>query len=299
MTSTERNGTQTHREAADEDSRFLAVDGVEVHHKVVGTGDPTLLLYHHFYGNVLTWRKVMPHLAQIGTVAAFDRPGFGFTQRPPREGWNGSNPYTRAWSATAAARLLDHLGADRAVLVGASAGGTAAIETALRYPDRVEALVLISPAITGDVGAPGPLRPLLNRPGVLAVGERLVERLVGDITEDRVAGGWYDPSRVEPGDVEAYDRVFDVDGWARGYLEVMTAEQPPNLRGDLSRIGVPTLVISGDSDRTISPAATRRTASAIPGARFEVLPGCGHTPHEECPERLADVITAFVDGLHG
>jgi pimeloyl-ACP methyl ester carboxylesterase len=57
---------------------------------------------------------------------------------------------------------------------------------------------------------------------------------------------------------------------------------------------VPTLVVGGASDTVIGPAWNRRTAAAIPGARFELLPECGHTPQEECPDELLAVVRRFL-----
>ena len=80
---------------------------------------------------------------------------------------------------------------------------------------------------------------------------------------------------------------------------MVTAEAPPRLGGLLSRIDVPTLVVSGESDRVIAPRYNARTAAAIPAARFEVIPACGHTPQEECPDQLVAVVRDFLDSLPG
>lgn len=290
------------RQLADADSRFARLAGLEVHHKVTGADDdPALLLLHHFYGNVTTWRHLQAGLADDHRVIAFDRPAFGLTERPPRAAWNGTNPYTRATSARIAAKLLDHLDVDRAVLVGSSAGGTTALETYARTPERVRALVLVSPAITGDVGPPPWLRRVMGRPVVRHLGPRIVRRAAGEITRERVTGSWSDPMRATPEDVEAYARALRVEGWAAGYWELFAAEPPPRLAQLLPRIDVPTLVVSGDDDRVIPAQVNRRTAQAIPGAEYVEIPDCGHTPQEECPGRLEAIIRDFVAALpdHG
>lgn len=228
-------------------------------------------------------------------VVAFDRPGFGHTSRPPRSRWNGANPYTRGASVEIAVGLLDHLGIQRAVLAGASAGGTIAIEAGLAHPERCAGLVLISPAINGDVGPPGFLRPLLRLPGVRHLGARLVRRLGrGEPTLARIGRGWADPQRPTPRDLEAYAAPLRSPDWHRGLYAVVTAEAPPHLEPRLADLTPPTLVVAGDRDPVISPAASRRTADAIPRATFMSLPGCGHTPHEECPEALAGALLRFV-----
>jgi pimeloyl-ACP methyl ester carboxylesterase len=286
------------RDLADPDSRFATLAGLEVHHKVAGDPQhPAVVLHHHFYGNVFTWRHVQAGLQDDHHVAAFDRPGFGLTERPPRERWGEHHPYTRRTSARITLDLLDRLGAQDAVLVGSSAGGTTALETYALAPERVRALVLVSPAITGDVGPPAALRPLLRSPQAQRLGPHLVERFAGEVTLERIARSWHDPTRATDDDLDAYTRPLRVERWQHGFVDLFGAEPPPNLTGLLQRVEVPTLVVTGASDRVISPTWNRRTAAAIPGARFEVLPDCGHTPQEECPDAFLEVLRSFLDDL--
>ena len=286
-------------ELAGPDSRFSRLLGLDVHHEVAGPTDaPAVLLLHHFYGNTRTWRHVLPRLGEDDWRAiAFDRPGFGLTERPRRSAWQQGNPYTRAASARIALGLLDVHGAEQAVLVGASAGGTTALEAYAAAPQRVRALVLISPAITGDVGPHPALRPVLRTPQARRLGPYLVRRRATDVTLERITRSWHDPSRAGDDDLAAYQRPLSVDGWDRGLWEVLTAEGPPALADLLRRIDMPTLVVVGEHDGVISPRLNARTARAIPDARFEVLPDCGHTPHEECPQALLEVVEEFLAGV--
>lgn len=286
------------RELAGPDARFATLEGVEVHHQVTGPDDgDAVVLLHHFYGNVATWRHVLAGLGDAYRPIAFDRPAFGLTERPSLTRFDGPNPYTRSASARITVGLLDHLGVDDAVLVGSSAGGTIALETYRTAPDRVRALVLLSPAITGDVGPPANLRAVMRSPQLRRLGPRLVRRFAGEIDRERISGNWHDPSRATAEDLEAYQQPLRVQNWDVGYWELFAAEDPPQLRDLLPRIEVPTLVVSGASDRVISSAWNRRTADAIPGARFVEIPACGHTPQEECPDELLVVLRDFLGEL--
>lgn len=162
------------------------------------------------------------------------------------------------------------------MFIGSSAGGTSALEAYARAPERVRALVLVSPAITGDIGPPAFLRPVVRTPPLRRLGPRIVRRVAGDIDRARVSGTGHDPSRVTDEDVDAYARPLRADGWDVGFWELFGAEPPPDLRDLLPTIDVPTLVVSGASDTVISPRSNRRTAAAIPGAEYVELPGCGH-----------------------
>lgn len=288
-------------EAARDDEGRRRVRGIEVHHRVAGeTAVAPVLLLHHFYGSVATWRHVLPRLAPEHRVLAFDRPGFGLTERPPRRAWNGVNPYSRHHAAVLGWSLLDAVvdDAEAAVLIGASAGGTTALEMYRQAPHRVRALVLISPAITGDIGPPEWARPVLRRQPFAWLGPKVIRRFAGEVTRQRVSGGWHDPRLADEDDVAAYADPLRASGWERGLWEVMTSDRRPDLRSLLPRIEVPTLVVSGASDRVISPRWNQRTAAAIPGAELTILPDCGHTPHEECPDALVAEVRRFL-GEHG
>jgi len=282
------------RELARPSSRFLDLDGIEVHHEVHGPDDgPTLILSHHFYGSTPVWDRLVPLLADDHRVVTWDRPGFGLTERPMRE-TRADNPYTRAAAARLGWSLLDALGVRETVLVGASAGGTNVLEMYAQAPERVRALVLLAPAITGDVGAPPQLRALLNTRPLRRIAPRAVERLAGEVTRARSTRSWADPSRATDEDLAPYRDLLRVEGWSRGLWEVMTAEPPPDLRPVLRSIRVPTLVVTGAQDRTIAPRWGRWVAATVPGGRFTLLPDCGHVPHQERPTELAAIVRPFL-----
>ena len=76
----------------DTDSKFVEVNGVNVHYKTWGEGEPTFILLHGFGASVFSWREVVEPLAQFGTVIAYDRPAFGLTERLLQ--WEGESPYS-------------------------------------------------------------------------------------------------------------------------------------------------------------------------------------------------------------
>jgi len=84
---------KTPDELADQGSRFITVPGIRLHYKVYGQGEPLILLLHGFGSSTFTWDRVGPALAQLGTVVAYDCPGFGLSQRPLRPDWNGYDLY--------------------------------------------------------------------------------------------------------------------------------------------------------------------------------------------------------------
>ncbi|XP_074581006.1 uncharacterized protein LOC141837525 [Curcuma longa] len=149
------------KELADADSCFCEFNGVDLHHKIcrtreedvkVGTRVPTVLL-HGFGASAFSWDRVMQPLARrvvMADVLAFDRPAFGLTSRTAVAS-SGLNPYSMVFSVLSTLFFIDRLAAEKkgakALLIGHSAGCFVAVETYLEAPEKVAALVLVSPAI--------------------------------------------------------------------------------------------------------------------------------------------------------
>ncbi len=284
-------GTVPPEQLADPDSRFIEVDGITVHYKMAGSGQPVLFLLHGFGASTFSWREVIGPLSEMGTVVAFDRTGFGLTERPLH--WTGPSPYTYEAHAELTVKLMDALGVERAVLVGNSAGGTVALLTALNYPERVGALVLVAPAVYVKGFIPSWLRPFINTPQMRHLGP-LLARSIREWGVDFARAAWHDPSKLTPEIWEGYAKLLQVKDWDRALWEIFRSARPPRLEERLEEIKVPVLVITGDDDRLIPPEQSIHLVRKIPGAKIVIIPECGHVPQEECPEPFLDAVEGFL-----
>jgi len=286
-------GTVPPEQLADPDSQFVEVNGLNVHYKTAGQGEPVLVLLHGFAASLFSWREVIGPLAENATVIAFDRPAFGLTERPMPGEWQGQNPYSPEAQVALTVGLLDDLGVEKAVLVGNSAGGTVATLTALAHPERVEALVLVDPAIYSGGGAPSLLRPLLRTPQMRHLGP-LFARAIRDWGDDFGRSAWHDPSKLTDEIWEGYKKPLQVDNWDRALWEFTVASHASQLEERLDELDLPVLVITGDDDRIVPTEQSIRLAAELPNAELVVIPECGHVPHEECPEAFFQAVTAFL-----
>jgi pimeloyl-ACP methyl ester carboxylesterase len=280
---------------ADPDSRFVEVEGIRLHYKQMGEGVPVFLLLHGFGASTFSWREVMEPLAEVGTVIAFDRPAFGLTERPMRNtgDWPGYNPYSYEAQPRLAVGLMDTLGIDSAILVGNSAGGTVSVLTALRYPQRVEALILVDAAVYVGGGSPQLLRPLLRLPQADRLGPLFVRR-IRSWSRDFGRSAWHDPSRIQPEFWEGYERPLRAENWDRALWELTRSAERPALAERLDEISMPVLVITGDDDRIVPTEQSIRLAGELPDARLSVLQACGHIPQEECPQAWLEAVETFL-----
>ncbi len=285
------------QQLADKDSHFFEWNGIQVHYKISGQGEETFILLHGFASSIYTWREVISPLAASGKVIAYDRPGFGLTERPLK--WKGLNPYGSDAQVDLLLALMNFQGIRKAILVGNSAGGSLAMLFALRYPERVQALVLVDPAIYmggGNGFLPGWITPFLKTPQMHRIGPLLV-RSIQNWSYNFGRSAWHDPSRITDEIWQGYRQPLRAINWDRGLWEFTIASRPLHLDQQLAQVKVPTLVITGDDDRIVPTADSVRASQAIPGAKLEVIPACGHVPQEEQPEAFLRAVHDFIGGL--
>jgi pimeloyl-ACP methyl ester carboxylesterase len=281
------------QELADPDSRFIEINGLDVHYKMAGQGEPAIVLLHGFGASTFSWERVLEPLSDYGTVIAFDRPAFGLTERPMPP-YAGPNPYSGDFQVDLLFGLLDALGFESAILVGNSAGGTVISKAALLYPERVDGLVLVSAAIYTGGGSPSWIRPLFNTPQMNHLGPLVARSLAGERGDAFIRTAWHDPDQITEDIIEGYRRPLQVENWDRALWEFTKASRASGLQERLGELTMPVLVVTGDDDRIVPTADSIRLASDLPNASLVVLDSCGHLPQEECPHAFMEAVGPFL-----
>ncbi len=281
-----QDGEFTHRELAYPDSQFVEIDELEIHYKKYGQSERSMILLHGFGSSTYTWEKVAGKLSDRFTVISYDRPGFGLTERQFDLKYN---PYTNEYQVELLRKLMDHFGIKKAVLVGNSAGGFVALNFALSYPERVEALVLVDAAVFSKDWANDFIRLVMNIPQVNHVGPDLIAKIITDSFEKSLAQAYYDPSKITEQDKEAYTRPTKVKGWKKALWEFTKAAKYADLKDQLGKISCPVVVIHGRQDRII-PLKDSEELARILKAALCVIENCGHLPQQECPEEFVECL---------
>jgi pimeloyl-ACP methyl ester carboxylesterase len=291
-------GTVPERELADTDSRFVEVNGLTVHYKEKGQGEPVFILLHGFGASEYSWREVMEPLSGSGRVIAYDRPAFGLTERPIEGNWTGTNPYSVQGNVELLDGLMDELSVDKAILVGNSAGGEVAAAYALEHPERVQELVLVDPAVGNGKGGRFPqwAISLMSLPQIRNLAPVLVRTISGEMGNDTIRLAWHDPARIDPQVYEEYRRPLKANNWDKALYEFTIAGNPVSYSGHLANLTMPVLIITGDDDRIVPTAQSIQLSREIPEAELGVLKDCGHVPQEECPDQFMTSIRAFLAG---
>jgi pimeloyl-ACP methyl ester carboxylesterase len=281
---------------ADPDSKFINVNGLNIHYKIYGQGEPVIVLLHGFGASLFSWREVTDPLSKIGTVIAYDRPAFGLTERPVNVNWGSDNLYSNGSQDKLLIGLLDALKINKAILIGNSAGGTAAVLTALNYPERVSALILVDAAILNEGGAPQWISWIFNFPQIDRLGPLFV-RNIKSWGLNLLKSAWHDPLKITPFIIDGFEKPLQIENWDKALWQLTKSSKPLNLRNKIIGLKHPILVLSGDDDRIVPTQDSVELAKIIPNQGLVLLANCGHVPQEECPQQFLDSVVPFIQEL--
>jgi len=239
---------------------------------VVGEGPPLLLL-HGFDSSFLEFRRLVPHLALHNQLLIPDLYGFGFTPRPA-DGDYAPSGVLRHLQALLA--RLEEPNPGPVGLIGASMGGSVAVELARRQPTRIECLLLLAPA--GLNGRPRPLPPLLDGLGVRLLSLPAVRRGL-------CRSAFADPEgSIGPAEIEIASLHLETPGWADSLRRFARSGGFAGCGEPLP--SQPLLALWGAQDRILRPPQ-KRAAQALLGERLREVEGCGHLPHLDRPDLVA------------
>ena len=268
---------------------FIEVDGVRMHYLDRGHGTPVLLVH----GNAVSAEDfvvsgLIDRLAERHRVIAFDRPGFGHSERPRN----------RLWTADAQAALLEkafaQLGVDQPIVLGHSWGALVALALALSKSADVRRLVLVSgyyfPTARVDVALAAPAA----LPIVGDVMRYTVSALTARLLLGRTVKAMFSPQSVPADFLSTLSREMLVrPGQIRANAEDAGFMIPAaaGLRKRYRDLTVPTAIFAGESDKIVDPDENaRKLHGELSNSELHVLPGLGHMLHHAVPEQVVAAI---------
>lgn len=264
-------------------SRYAETDLARFHYTRTGTGSPVVLIA----GGGLwgySWRDVVPALAAEHTVYAVDLPSQGYTE-VHREDF----AYDLPAMSEAIEAFFDAVGLERAAIAGHSWGGAWSLYFAQQHPDRVERLVLLdSPGIDAEKA---PVTPLFTTP---LLGELATNLTTRDLYADNIRGTFQHRHLVTDEVIDELYAPFSRPANRAGFLSLWRNLDYRLTDAGLAEVTAPTLVLWGERDSWLPTSQAHQLAARIPEATATVVPGCGHTVHEDCPAQVNPVLTAFL-----
>ncbi|WP_245549150.1 alpha/beta fold hydrolase [Noviherbaspirillum massiliense] len=275
--------------------QFIEVDGVRLHYVERGQGQPLVLL--HGNGTMIQDFDVSGLLdlaSENYRVIAFDRPGYGYSERPR----------TTLWTPTAQARLLHRalgrLGVEKAIVVGHSWGALVAVAMALEFPKDVRGLALLSgyyyPSMRLDV-------PLASPPAIPVIGDLMrytVSPLLGRLMWPAILRRLFGPAPV-PERFSAYPVWMSLRPSQLRASAAEAALMIPaafRLRSRYHEIAMPVTIMAGADDRQVDPhRQSERLHAELPQSDLNLAPGAGHMIHHLVPHEVMAAIDAVASAV--
>ena len=256
-----------------EASRFMVIDGMLVHYRDEGKGFPLVLL-HGAFSSLHTFDAWTKHLLPLYRIIRLDLPGFGLTGPHP------DHLYTMSNHVRVVALLLNRLGISTCHLIGNSLGGWLAWEFALRYPERVQKMVLIDSAgFLDQKSIPLPFRmartPFVNKVIKYVIQKNLLEQFLRQV--------YFDQSKVTPQLVNRYFDLFTREGNPEAFLHLVNGRHKDNTC-NLRQIETPTLILWGQEDKWVPVEYAYRFRDSLTNAELVIYRNVGHVPMEEAPQ---------------
>lgn len=267
---------------------YLDVGGVRTRYLHAGDpAKPTLVLLHGSGGHAEAYVRNLESHAEHFSTWSIDMLGHGYTDKP---GHLLEIPHYVEHLAA----FLDTIGAQRAHISGESLGGWVASRFAVDHADRLERLVLNTAG--GSQADPEVMKRIITLSMAAA------ENPSWETVQARIKWLMADKSKNYDDIVASRQRVYRQPGFVSAMRDIM-ALQDPEIRqrnlmspSDYGAINAPTLVLWTSDDPTADTTEGRRISEMIPGARFEVMEGCGHWPQYEDPKTFNRLHIDFLLG---
>jgi len=254
------------------EEKTVSINGLRVNFKVAGEG-PAILILHGWGGSSDSWLKVQEVLSGKGyQVFCPDIPGFGKSSPPPAP-WSVSDYVDWAFSFSKSQKLNNF------ILLGHSFGGRAAVKFAVSFPEKLKSLILCDSA--GIKKEPD--KKTKNLLFISHIGNTIFSSKIFSKFKDRARNIFYFFLRNK-------DYVK-----AKGVMrETMKQIIKEDIVPYLGKIKTKTLIIWGKKDKTVSLEDAYVLKDKIVNSSLEIIPGVGHSPHLEKPERLSEIILSFL-----
>jgi pimeloyl-ACP methyl ester carboxylesterase len=278
----EYNATLIESKYANQDSRFVSVDGNRVHYRVEGEG-PVVVLIHGTASSLHTWGQWVDQLKTQYRIIRMDLPGFGLT------GPDRADRYEVSDDVRFLSGFLEALGVEKVHLVGSSLGGRLAWQYSLVNPEQVRSLTLINALGYPQEKWP-PAIEMAQWPVVDTLMENVSPRFMYEIGLKEV---YFDKALVNDVLVDRYYELSRYPGNQKAFPKRVKARLDQD-HSDIANIFVPTLILWGEEDLYFPVASAHQFKQDIKGSSLRIYPSVGHLPMEEVPIKSARDFQEFV-----
>jgi pimeloyl-ACP methyl ester carboxylesterase len=276
------------KEYANEHSKFIEIDGMQVHYRDEGKGFP-IVLVHGTASSLHTWNDWTKELTKTNRVIRMDLPAFGIT------GPNKNADYSIKSYTNFLYQFLEKIKIDKFHLAGNSLGGNIAWNYTADYPDKVEKLILVD-ASGLPTNKPQPAifkmakTPVLNSLFLYITPKFFIKKNMEEV--------YVDDSKLTDSLVTRYHKMALRVGNRQAFIDRAKTDFKLGEKANFDKlqgIQTPTLLIWGAQDNWIPLNNGKRMDSVLTNSKLVVLENSGHVPMEENPEESLAVLRVFLD----
>ncbi len=277
------------RDSLQPTGEFISIGPTRLHYQIIGTQGPKAIAVHGASGNLRDWTLgPAQQLAKTHQVLIFDRPGFGFSDRAPKNG--SSLSIQSALMREAAARL----GFESTQLIGHSYGGSVALAWALDAPSTVKGLMLLSAPSQVWEGGLGLINSVTGAPVIGPVVSRVLPALASDSLVESTVARIFAPQPPPPGYIENVGSGLSLrPATIQNNAADLNAlkEQIRDMVPRYPSLEMPIEILHGTADQTVPIDIHAIPLSMqLPEARFTPLEGIGHMPHHVAQKEMLSAL---------
>ena len=269
---------------ANEHSKFIAIDGMEVHYRDEGYGQPIILI-HGTGASLHTWDNWTEELKKTFRVIRLDLPAYGLTGPHPE------NKYTIPYYSDFLNKFVDSLKVNNFILAGNSLGGSIAWYYVTENEEKVVLLSLLNSGgfFSQDKGSPLVFE-LARAPVIKDILRYVTPRFFIKNTLKEV---YHDESKLTDKKIDTYrDLILREDN--REAFIYRSKNKSVNYTDRLNEIKIPTQILWGDNDAWIPVENAKLFAEKIPNVKVDIMKDTGHIPMEERPEESLKLFVDFI-----
>lgn len=272
-----------------ENRKKININGVEIAYIDQGNGMPIVFI-HGFAAHADSWQFITPVLSQTFRTIALDLKGFGASDKPD------DDHYSAFDQANMLAAFINALGITDCYLAGHSFGGFIALLSVLskKIKGQVRGIILLDsvgyftklPEFIATLKVPFLNKLLLDKLNITIIARMVLKKV------------FYDDEAVPETLVRAYADVLVAENAKKSFIksaEQFTSDKTKQACERFGKITMPVLILWGVDDAVIPVQDSYRFKHALPRAELVLLPECGHSPQEECPEDIITHMIRFIE----
>ena len=269
---------------ANEDSKFIEINGLNVHYRDEGEGE-TIVLLHGTASSLHTWDQWTTDLKNSYRVIRLDLPAFGLT------GTNDQFDYQIESYSKFLETFLNKVQVDSMYLAGNSLGGEIAWNYTAKHSDQVQKLILLDPAGFSF----GKKLPFVFKLARIPILNSLIRYVTPrSFIEKNIKEVYFDESKITDEIVDTYYDICLREGNRQAFIDRAKLDRTDHT-SKLKNIITPTLVLWGKEDIWIPLSHADHFMKALPNSELAVMEKTGHVPMEENPKESLQIALDFIE----